>query len=151
MAPEQKPEWFTLAEADNAASPRKISKSLPILALVVAGAIIGVGAVVAQTQEEPQANATETVSSVASPSDSPAPITSAANESVAPAKTTVVSANTQSSAPKADPVAPKNPTTSSIQNPLNNKPTGGEHEGREGHNGNEHEDDGEYEDDEDDD
>ncbi len=144
MAPEQKPEWFTLAEADNATSTRKISKGLPVLALVVAGAIIGVGAVVAQTQEEPQANATETVSLVASPTDSPAPITSAANESVAPAKTTVVSANTQSS-------APKNPTTSSIQNPLNNKPTGDEHEGREGHNGNEHEDDGEYEDDEDDD
>ena len=144
MAPEQKPEWFTLAEADNATSTRKISKGLPVLALVLAGAIIGVGAVVAQTQEEPQANATETVSLVASPTDSPAPITSAANESVAPAKTTVVSANTQSS-------APNNPTTSSIQNPLNNKPTGGEDEGREGHNGNEHEDDGEFEDDEDDD
>jgi hypothetical protein len=121
MNPMQKPEWFSLAEADNAVPTRRISKRLPVLVLVVAGAIIGVGAVVAQTQEEPQANAAETVSSVASPSDSPAPITSAANEL----------------------------TTSSIQNPLNNKPTGGEHEGREGHNGNEHEDDGEYEGDDD--
>jgi cytoskeletal protein RodZ len=151
MNPMQKPEWFSLAEADNAVPTRRISKRLPVLVLVVAGAIIGVGAVVAQTQEEPQANAAETVSSVALPSDSPAPITSAANESVAPAKTTAVSANSQSSSSKTDPVAPKNPTTSSIQNPLNNKPTGGEHEGREGHNGNEHEDDGEYEGDEGDD
>jgi cytoskeletal protein RodZ len=149
MNPMQKPEWFSLAEADNAVPTRRISKRLPVLVLVVAGAIIGVGAVVAQTQEEPQANAAETVSSVALPSDSPAPITSAANESVAPAKTTAVSANSQSSSSKTDPVAPKNPTTSSIQNPLNNKPTGGEHEGREGHNGNEHEDDGEYEGDDD--
>jgi cytoskeletal protein RodZ len=149
MNPMQKPEWFSLAEADNAVPTRRISKRLPVLVLVVAGAIIGVGAVVAQTQEEPQANAAETVSSVALPSDSPAPITSAANESVAPAKTTAVSANSQSSSSKTDPVAPKNPTTSSIQNPLNNKPTGGEHKGGEGHNGNEHEDDGEYEGDDD--
>jgi hypothetical protein len=52
MTPDKKPEWFQLADADNSASIRKISKGLPIMALVAVAAIIGVGAIFAQPQEQ---------------------------------------------------------------------------------------------------
>jgi hypothetical protein len=61
MSLNQKPEWFQIADADNGASTRKISKGLPIAAILAFAAIIGVGTVVAQTQDEAPANATETV------------------------------------------------------------------------------------------
>ena len=40
MSPDQKPEWFQIADADNAASTRKISKGLPIMAILAFAAII---------------------------------------------------------------------------------------------------------------
>jgi hypothetical protein len=61
MSPESKPEWFQIADADSAASPRKISKGIPIVAILAFAAIIGVGTVVAQTQDEAPANAAEIV------------------------------------------------------------------------------------------
>ena len=61
MSPDQKPEWFQLVEADNAASTRKISKGLPVMAILAFAAIIGIGTVVAQPQDAAPANATETV------------------------------------------------------------------------------------------
>lgn len=113
MTPDQKPEWFQIADADNAASTRKISKGLPIMALVAVAAIIGVGAVVAQPQEQTPANATETVAPVVvDPTQ-----TSAKNESVAPAASV--------------PSASKAPVTPGVANPLGKKPKNGEHEGRE--------------------
>ena len=65
MTPDKKPEWFQLADADNSASTRKISKGLPIMALVAVAAIIGVGAIFAQPQEQSPANATEPVATKA--------------------------------------------------------------------------------------
>ena len=61
MTPNKKPEWFQLADADNSASIRKISKGLPIMALVAVAAIIGVGAIFAQPQEQTPVSATETL------------------------------------------------------------------------------------------
>ena len=61
MTPDKKPEWFQLADADNSASIRKISKGLPIMALVAVAAIIGVGVIFAQPQEQTHASATETL------------------------------------------------------------------------------------------
>jgi hypothetical protein len=114
MTPNQKPEWFQIADADNAASTRKISKGLPIMALVTVAAIIGVGAMVAQPQEQTPANATETVAPAVVDSTQ----TSASSESLAPAATAVV--------------ATKAPSTSGVANPLAKKPKGGEREGYEG-------------------
>jgi hypothetical protein len=64
MSPLEKPEWIELADRDNAASIRKISKKLPVIALVAAAAIIGVGAVLGQTAQESPAQATESVAQV---------------------------------------------------------------------------------------
>ena len=137
MTPEKKPEWFQLADADNSASTRKISKGLPIMALVAVAAIIGVGAIFAQPQEQSPANATETVAPAVVNSTQ----TSAKSETVAPANTdapAVTSAKKESIAPataepttKAEPVAPKAPAAPGVANPLAKKPKGGEHEGRE--------------------
>ena len=137
MTPEKKPEWFQLADADNSASTRKISKGLPIMALVAVAAIIGVGAIFAQPQEQSPANATETVAPAVVNSSQ----TSAKSETVAPANTdapAVTSAKKESVAPataepttKAEPVAPKAPAAPGVANPLAKKPKGGEHEGRE--------------------
>lgn len=135
MTPEKKPEWFQLADADNSASTRKISKGLPIMSLVAVAAIIGVGAIFAQPQEQSPANATETVapavvnstqtsakSETVAPTNTDAPaVTSAKKESVATAEPTI----------KAEPVAPKAPAAPGVANPLAKKPKGGEHEGRE--------------------
>jgi cytoskeletal protein RodZ len=137
MTPDKKPEWFQLADADNSASTRKISKGLPIMALVAVAAIIGVGAIFAQPQEQSPANATETVAPAVVNSTQ----TSAKSESVAPTNNdapTVTSAKKESVAPataepttKAEPVAPKAPAAPGVANPLAKKPKGGEHEGRE--------------------
>ena len=137
MTPDKKPEWFQLADADNSASTRKISKGLPIMALVAVAAIIGVGAIFAQPQEQSPANATETVAPAVVNSTQ----TSAKSESVAPTNNdapTVTSAKKESVAPataepttKAEPVAPKAPAAPGAANPLAKKPKGGEHEGRE--------------------
>jgi hypothetical protein len=169
MTPDQKPEWFQIADADNAASPRKISKGLPVMALVAVAAILGIGAVVAQTQEEQPANATETVATTPvdsnqssagsettatgtqiSPSDdssaqsiSTTPAKGSQDkESLAPAKTIsdpTAAPKDPTAAPKDPTAAPKAPSAGGIANPLDKKPTGGEHEGREGKHGGEHE------------
>ena len=137
MTPDKKPEWFQLADADNSASTRKKTKGLPIMALVAVAAIIGVGAIFAQPQEQSPANATETVAPAVVNSTQ----TSAKSETVAPANTdapAVTSAKKESVAPataepttKAEPVAPKAPAAPGVANPLAKKPKGGEHEGRE--------------------
>jgi len=137
MTPDNKPEWFKLAETDNSASTRKISKGLPIMALVAVAAIIGVGAIFAQPQEQTPASATETVAPAVVDSTQ----TSASSESVAPSKSdvpTTATSNSQSVGTATEPVAAKTPSAPGVANPLAKKPKGGE---REGHEGGEHGDD----------
>jgi hypothetical protein len=57
MTPPKKPEWFELADNDNATSIRKVSKTLPVIALGSALLIIGAGVVFAQSQNEAPASA----------------------------------------------------------------------------------------------
>jgi hypothetical protein len=64
MTPQERPEWFEISEGDDSANVRRVSKRLPISALVVTLAILGVGAVVAQTQEQSPASAIETTTPV---------------------------------------------------------------------------------------
>ena len=115
MTPDKKPEWFQLADADNSASIRKISKGLPIMALVAVAAIIGVGAIFAQPQEQTPASATETLAPavVESTQISSQSESSPASINNAPAGTTSV----------VTPIAPKAPA--GVANPLAKKPMGG--------------------------
>jgi hypothetical protein len=116
MTPDKKPEWFQLADADNSASIRKISKGLPIMALVAVAAIIGVGVIFAQPQEQTPASATETLA----PAVVEATQTSTQSESV-PASINNAPAGTAS---VVTPIAPKTPT--GVANPLAKKPMGGD-------------------------
>jgi hypothetical protein len=50
MTENNKPEWFDITDADEKPELRKVSKSLPVSAVLVAALILGVGAVTAQTQ-----------------------------------------------------------------------------------------------------
>jgi uncharacterized protein YciW len=50
MTQNKKPEWFEITDADEKPELRKVSKSLPVSAVLVAALILGVGAVTAQTQ-----------------------------------------------------------------------------------------------------
>ena len=134
MTPDKKPEWFQLADADNSASIRKISKGLPIMALVAAAAIIGVGAIYGQPQGQNLASTTETLASavVESTQISTQSESSPVLISDAPAGTTSV----------VTPIAPK--TQAGVANPLAKKPMGGDDDDDE-------DDDDEDDDDEDDD
>lgn len=117
MTPDKKPEWFQLADADNSPSIRKISKGLPIMALVTAAAIIGVGAIFAQPQEQTPASATETLAPavVESTQISTQSESAPASINTAPAGTTSV----------VTPIAPNAPASAGIVNPLAKKPMGG--------------------------
>ncbi len=116
MTPNKKPEWFQLADADNSASIRKISKGLPIMALVAAAAIIGVGAIYGKPQGQNLASATETITPavVESTQISTQSESSPVLISDAPAGTTSV----------VTPIAPK--TQAGVANPLAKKPMGGD-------------------------
>ncbi len=66
MTQNNKPEWFEITDADEKPELRKVSKSLPVSAVLVAALILGVGAVTAQTQgvmplSASNTNATQTV------------------------------------------------------------------------------------------
>ena len=122
MTENNKPEWFEIAENDGPTQPAKVRRSLPVAAVMAAALIIGVGAVVAQTQEEPPANATET--------------TSVANNQITAATTAAATSAPTTAAPK----SAVTPTQSAIANPnIAKLPTGGEREEDEGeHDGREH-------------
>jgi hypothetical protein len=104
----KKPEWFEIAESDNAAAAvTKVDKKLTVLTAVVAGGIIAAGAFFANATESPVANA-ENVSQVA----------------VAASTTPALNATTPSAtqAPKsalssATPLAIANPSQGGIQAP----------------------------------
>ena len=122
MTENNKPEWFEIAESDGPTQPAKVRRSLPVAAVMAAALIIGVGAVVAQTQEEAPANARET--------------TSVANNQITAATTSAATSAPTTAAPK----SAVTPTQSAIANPnIAKLPTGGEREEDEGeHEGREH-------------
>jgi hypothetical protein len=117
MTPDKKPEWFQLADADNSASTRKISKGLPIMALVAVAGIIGVGSIFGQPQEQTPANATETIA----PATVVSTQTSAQSQSVTPSNNDAPSSTKSAITPS----APKAAASSGIANPLAKKPMGG--------------------------
>ena len=60
MIENNKPEWFEIAESDGPTAPPKASKTLPALALFATALILGIGAVVAQVQDNSPASAVDT-------------------------------------------------------------------------------------------
>ena len=71
-----KPEWFEIAENDRPIAPPKASKTLPLAAVFATVLILGIGAVVAQVQEESPATAVDTTSVQTAASNSTASPTS---------------------------------------------------------------------------
>jgi hypothetical protein len=61
MTENNKPEWFEITDADEKPELRKVSKSLPVSAVLVAALILGVGAVTAQTQGITPLSASNTI------------------------------------------------------------------------------------------
>jgi len=134
MTENNKPEWFEIAENDGPAVPPKASKTLPLAAVIATALILGVGAVVAQVQEESPATAVEIASVQTTASSSTASPTSVAQVSNPSTSSTIAG-------------------TSGLQNPsIAQLPTKGEddddHEGR-SHKGNHDDDDDEDEGDDD--
>jgi hypothetical protein len=120
MTENNKPEWFEIAESDGVSQPKKVGRTMPIAAVVVAGLIIGIGAVVAQTQEESPAQATET--------------TTVATDQGKATTSTSATASTSATTTTATPKTTVAPRQSAMANPnIAKLPTGGGHEGREHH------------------
>jgi hypothetical protein len=59
MTENNKPEWFEIAENDGPTAPPKASKTLPVLAVFATALILGIGAVVAQVQDNSPASAVD--------------------------------------------------------------------------------------------
>lgn len=59
MTPSQKPEWIETAEKKTSSFPRKVSRTLPIIALAVTVSIIGIGSIYAHPTVESPASALE--------------------------------------------------------------------------------------------
>jgi len=77
MTQNNKPEWFEITDADEKPALRKVSKSLPVSAVLVVALILGAGVVVAQTQNESPASAIS-ATSTQTPSVESDPTTTAA-------------------------------------------------------------------------
>ena len=85
MTENNKPEWFEITDADEKPELRKVSKSLPVSAVLVAALILGVGAVTSQIQNETPASANS-----ASAEQTPAADTSQTAKAVSTATAAVV-------------------------------------------------------------
>ena len=135
-----KPEWFEITDADEKPELRKVSKSLPVSAVLVAALILGVGAVTAQTQgitplSALNTNATQTTQ----------PESNATAQAVSTVKSAVANPTT-AAAEVAGAVA-----TSKLANPAISKlPTGGNDDDDDDH-GRGHDDDDDDDDEEGDD
>ena len=129
MTENNKPEWFEITDADEKPELRKVSKSLPVSAVLVAALILGVGAVTAQTQGVLPLSASNT-----NASQTAQPENNATAQAVSTVKTAV--ANPTTAAAVVGTVA-----TNKLANPAISKlPTGGDDDDDDDH-GRDHDDD----------
>jgi hypothetical protein len=70
MTPPQKPEWIEIAEMDKSMLPNKVSKGLPVVALVVTASILGIGSIFAQSAQESPTSTVEMTAPVVQNSQS---------------------------------------------------------------------------------
>ena len=145
MTENNKPEWFEITDKDEKPELRKVSKSLPVSAVLVAALILGVGAVMGQTQNETPASAV--TANAVQATDAQASPTSTAVAAVKSAVSNPVTAAVVGTA-----------AASKLANPSISKlPTGGgdddedEDHHRRGHHDDDDEDDEDDDEDEDDD
>ena len=138
MTENNKPEWFEITDADEKPELRKVSKSLPVSAVLVAALILGVGAVTAQTQGVIPLSASNT-----NASQSAQPENNATAQAVSTVKTAV--ANPTTAAAVVGTVA-----ASKLANPAISKlPTGGGDDDDDDDHGRDHDDDDDDDDDDD--
>jgi phosphotransferase system glucose/maltose/N-acetylglucosamine-specific IIC component len=137
MTQNNKPEWFEITDADEKPELRKVSKSLPVSAVLVAALILGVGAVTAQTQGVTPLSASNTnAMQAAQPENNPTAQAVSAVKSAVANPTTVAAAVVGTVA------------TSKLANPaISTLPTGGNDDDDD--HGRGHDDDDEDEDDDD--
>jgi len=136
MTENNKPEWFEITDADEKPELRKVSKSLPVSAVLVAALILGVGAVTAQTQGVLPLSASNT-----NASQSAQPENNATAQAVSTVKTAV--ANPTTAAAVVGTVA-----ASKLANPAISKlPTGGGDDDDDDDHGRDHDDDDDDDDD----
>ena len=140
MTENNKPEWFEITDKDEKPELRKVSKSLPVSAVLVAALILGIGAVVAQTQNETPASAV--TANAVQATDSQASPTSTAVSAVKSAVSNPVTAAVVGTA-----------AASKLANPSISKPPtgGGDDDEDDDHGRGHHDDDDEDDDDENDD
>jgi hypothetical protein len=113
MTENNKPEWFEITDADEKPELRKVSKSLPVSAVLVAALILGVGAVTAQTQGVTPLSASNTnATQIAQPENNPTAQTVSTIKSAVANPTTVaaVVAGTVATNKLANPAISKLPT-----------------------------------------
>ncbi len=139
MTENNKPEWFEITDKDEKPELRKVSKSLPVSAVLVAALVLGVGAVVAQTQNETPASAV--TANAVQATDSQASPTSTAVAAVKSAVSNPVTAAVVGTA-----------AASKLANPsISQLPTrGGDDDDEDDHHGRGHHDDEDDEDEDDD-
>ena len=140
MTENNKPEWFEITDKDEKPELRKVSKSLPVSAVLVAALILGIGAVIGQTQNQTPASAV--TANAVQATDAQASPTSTAVAAVKSAVSNPVTAAVVGTA-----------AASKLANPSISKlPTGGgDDDEDEDHHGRGHHDDEDDDEDEDDD
>ena len=89
MTQNKKPEWFEITDADEKPALRKVSKSLPVSAVLVAALILGVGVVMAESP-----NQTSTSAIAASPEASPTVSSNPISQAIAAVKSVVTKPTT---------------------------------------------------------
>ena len=138
MTENNKPEWFEITDADEKPELRKVSKSLPVSAVLVAALILGVGAVTAQTQGVLPLSAANTNASQTAQAENNATAQAVSNVNSAVANPTTVAAAVVGTV-----------ATNKLANPAIAKlPTGGDDDDDDDH-GRDHDDDDDDDDDDD--
>ena len=89
MTQNNKPEWFEITDADEKPALRKVSKSLPVSAVLVAALILGVGLIMAESP-----NQTSTSAIAESPEASPTVSSNPISQAIAAVKSVVTKPTT---------------------------------------------------------
>ncbi len=149
MTENNKPEWFEITETDEKPPLRKVSKLLPISAVLVAAMILGVGAFVSQSPDlAPISSAT------AAPENNSRVQTPATSRAVAAAKSAVATPSKVATAAAAvlpSTVATVAAAATGLTNPSIAKlPTGGDDDGDDDEDDDDEDDEEEEDEDEDD-
>lgn len=150
MTPPQKPEWIEIAEKDKSIYPNKVSKGLPVVALVVTASILGIGSIFAQSAQESPASTFELTAPVVQSSQSTEPspaIVSTQSLATQTANTPKTSATSKATFTQQASSVISSAATTMINPSIGTLPTGGGDDDENDDKGSEHEDDDEGEED----